>query len=76
MDEKSLCILIATTPLARVCPTYGTILRSDAVPLCPSFGTGQNSTRKESVFDIVVQELKYIRFPFGDGKVEQTVTII
>jgi hypothetical protein len=33
-------------------------------------------TRMESVFDVVVQELKNIRFPFGDAKVEQTVPII
>ena len=30
----------------------------------------------ESVFDVVVQKLKNIRFPFGDTKVEQVVPII
>jgi hypothetical protein len=30
----------------------------------------------ESAFDVVVQKLKNIRFPFGDAKVEQTVPII
>ena len=30
----------------------------------------------ESAFDVVVQELKNIRFPFGDAEVDQTVPII
>jgi len=36
----------------------------------------KTQTREESVFDVLVQELKNIRFPFGDAKVEQTVPIL
>ena len=39
-------------------------------------GPRKTRTRMESVFDVVVQKLKNIRFPFGDAQVKQIVPII
>jgi aryl-alcohol dehydrogenase-like predicted oxidoreductase len=41
-----------------------------------AFNVGAYIHLVESAFDVVVQELKNIRLPFGDAKVDQTVPII
>jgi hypothetical protein len=55
-----------------------TLRTRDPTRPCPERYSTKCKTqiRMESVFDLIVQKLKNIRFPFGDAKVEQTVPII